>query len=146
MLQLKDASIFQRENLILSDINLDIQKGDFDNDGDQDLIVGNLGKNYKYQASTDAPFKIYLNDFDNNDRADIVLSYKKGDIEFPVRGRQCSSQQMPAIKNKFKDYNSFANASLNQVYTSKMLGEALSYEITSFASIYLENKKNRNTN
>ena len=29
MLQLKDASIFQRENLILSDINLDIQKGDF---------------------------------------------------------------------------------------------------------------------
>ncbi len=29
MLQLKDASIFQRENLILSDINLDIQKGEF---------------------------------------------------------------------------------------------------------------------
>lgn len=117
----------------------DIQKGDFDNDGDQDLIVGNLGKNYKYQAGTDSPFKIYLNDFDLNDKADIVLSYKKGDIEFPVRGRQCSSQQMPAIKHKFKDYNSFASASLNQIYTSKLLDESLSYEITSFASIYLEN-------
>ncbi len=117
----------------------DIQKGDFDNDGDQDLIVGNLGKNYKYQASATAPFKIYLNDFDNNDQVDIVLSYKKGETEFPVRGRQCSSQQMPAIKNKFKDYNSFASASLNQIYTSKMLEESLNYEITSFASIYLQN-------
>ena len=117
----------------------DIQKGDFDNDGDQDLIVGNLGKNYKYQASENEPFKVYLNDFDNNDRADIVLSYKKGETEFPVRGRQCSSQQMPAIKAKFKDYNSFASADLKQIYTTKMLTESLSYEITSFASIYLEN-------
>ncbi|TMM58501.1 hypothetical protein FEE95_03455 [Maribacter algarum] len=118
----------------------DIQKGDFDNDGDQDLIVGNLGKNYKYQASESEPFKIYMNDFDSNAKSDIVLSYKKGDTEFPVRGRQCSSQQMPAIKAKFKDYNSFASSSLKQIYTTKMLEESLSYEITSFASVYLENE------
>jgi cell division transport system ATP-binding protein len=37
MLQLKDANIFQRENLILSDINLDIQKGDFN------YIIGKTG-------------------------------------------------------------------------------------------------------
>ena len=119
----------------------DIQKGDFDNDGDQDLIVGNLGKNYKYQASEEAPFKVYLNDFDRNNSADIVLSYRKDDTEFPVRGRQCSSEQMPAIKKKFKDYNSFASATLNQIYTSKFLDESLSYEITSFASVYLENNQ-----
>lgn len=117
----------------------DIQKGDFDNDGDQDLIIGNLGENYKYQASANAPFKVYLNDFDNNESSDIILSYKKGEAEYPVRGRQCSSQQMPAIKAKFKDYNSFASASLNQIYTNKLLDESLSYEINSFASIYLEN-------
>ncbi len=117
----------------------DIQKGDFDNDGDQDLIVGNLGKNYKYQATASAPFKVYLNDFDSNESSDIVLSYQKGETEFPVRGRQCSSQQMPAIKSKFKDYNSFARASLKQIYTTKLLDESLNYAVTSFASIYLEN-------
>ena len=116
-----------------------VEKGDFDNDGDQDLVVGNLGKNYKYQASSKSPFKVYLNDFDSNETSDIVLSYKKGETEFPVRGRQCSSEQMPAIKMKFQDYNSFASATLNQIYTDKLLEESLSYEINSFASIYLEN-------
>ncbi len=122
-----------------------IEKGDFDNDGDLDLLVGNLGQNYKYQASPESPFKVYLNDFDGNDKADIVLSYKKGEKEFPVRGRQCSSQQMPAIKIKFQDYNSFASASLNQIYTDKMLEESLGYEITSFASVYLENNDGKFT-
>jgi cell division transport system ATP-binding protein len=37
MVQLKDASIFQRENLILSDVNLDIQQGDFN------YIIGKTG-------------------------------------------------------------------------------------------------------
>ncbi len=117
----------------------DIQKGDFDADGDEDLLVGNLGRNYKYQASEEAPFKVYLNDFDNNSSQDIVLSYQNNDTEFPVRGRQCSSEQMPAIKVKFEDYNSFASANLDQIYTTKLLEESLSYEITSFASVYLEN-------
>ena len=37
MLQLKDASIFQRENLILSNVNLDIKKGDFN------YLIGKTG-------------------------------------------------------------------------------------------------------
>ena len=37
MLQLKDASIFQREILILSDVNLDIKKGDFN------YLIGKTG-------------------------------------------------------------------------------------------------------
>ena len=117
----------------------DIQPGDFDKDGDVDFVVGNLGKNYKYQASEEAPFRVYFNDFDRNRKPDIVLSYQKGETEFPVRGRQCSSEQMPAIKVKFEDYNSFASANLKQIYTTKMLEESLSYAVTSFASVYLEN-------
>jgi len=121
----------------------DIEKGDFDNDGDMDLVVGNLGLNYKYQASKEKPFRVYLNDFDKNATYDIVLSYESEDTEYPVRGRQCSSEQMPAIKEKFKNYNSFASASLKEIYSDQMLEESLKYEITSFASIYLENKEGK---
>ncbi len=116
-----------------------IAKGDFDKDGDEDLIIGNLGLNYKYQATSKETFDVYLNDFDKNRRNDIVLSYYNGGKKYPVRGRECSSQQVPEIKKKFLDYNSFSTATLEDVYGEKKLENSLHYQVKSFASIYLEN-------
>ncbi len=116
-----------------------IKEGDFDKDGDIDFILGNLGLNYKYQAKEEETFDIYFYDFDSNNTKDIVLSYFNDGEKFPVRGRQCSSDQMPGIKAKFKNYESFSNATLEDVYTDKYLEDALHYQVKSFASIYLEN-------
>ncbi|RZV56176.1 MAG: VCBS repeat-containing protein, partial [Flavobacteriaceae bacterium] len=116
-----------------------IQEGDFDEDGDMDYIAGNLGLNYKYKANQKESFDIYYNDFDRSGTSDIVLSYFNGGKKYPLRGRECSSQQMPGIKKKFEDYASFSTATLEDVYTEEYLEESLHYQITSFASIYLEN-------
>ncbi|MCF6224028.1 MAG: VCBS repeat-containing protein [Flavobacteriaceae bacterium] len=113
--------------------------GDFDGDGDIDLIAGNLGLNYKYQATPENSFDIYLDDFDLNGHKDIVLSYYYDGIQFPVRGKSCSSQQIPAIKNKFEGYNEFAIASVADVYSKPALDNALHYQVTTFASSYIEN-------
>lgn len=117
-----------------------IKEGDFDNDGDVDFIVGNNGLNYKYKATENETFDIYVNDFDNNSKEDIVLSYYSEGEQVPVRGRSCSSQQIPGIKQKFKDYNSFSKANLVDVYTKEALDSSLHYQVKSFASVYLENK------
>ncbi|MCK8520795.1 VCBS repeat-containing protein [Aquimarina sp. D1M17] len=117
-----------------------IAQGDFDNDGDTDYLIGNNGLNYKYQASEEETFDIYANDFDNNNTQDIVLSYYNEGKQFPVRGRQCSSEQIPAIERKFKDYKSFSEATLIDVYTSTSLSSSLHYQVKSFASVYMENK------
>ncbi|WP_106792004.1 VCBS repeat-containing protein [Aquimarina sp. Aq78] len=117
-----------------------IGQGDFDNDGDIDYIIGNNGLNYKYKATEDETFDIYVNDFDKDSNADIVLSYYNDGEQFPVRGRECSSDQISMIKHKFKDYESFSEATLVDVYTKKSLESSLHYQIKSFASVYLENK------
>ncbi|WP_303316761.1 VCBS repeat-containing protein [Flavivirga abyssicola] len=117
-----------------------INEGDFDNDGDMDYIVGNNGLNYKYKATENETFDIYVNDFDNDSKKDIVLSYYNEGKQYPVRGRECSSQQIPNIKEKFKNYESFSEATLVDVYEEKSLESALHYQVKSFASIYLENK------
>ncbi len=116
-----------------------IEAGDFDNDGDVDLIAGNLGLNYKYQAEEEETFDVYYHDFDNSGSKDIVLSYFNDGEKFPVRGRECSSQQMPGIKQKFQNYESFSEATLEDVYTNRSLDDALHYQVKSFASLYLEN-------
>jgi hypothetical protein len=116
-----------------------INQGDFDNDGDMDYIVGNNGLNYKYKATEDETFDIFVNDFDQDNNKDIVLSYYNEGKQYPLRGRQCSSQQIPAIKKKFKDYESFSEATLVDVYSKDALESALHYQVKSFASIYMEN-------
>jgi len=113
---------------------------DFDLDGDIDLIAGNLGNNYKYKASEEEPFSIYMNDYDKNGKMDIVLSYMQEGEEYPLRGKQCSAEQIPAIDRKFKDYNSFANASLADVYSTQSLKESIRLQAFNFSTCYLENR------
>jgi len=120
----------------------DIVSEDFDKDGDLDFVVGNLGNNYKYQTSEEETFDIYYNDFDENNRGDIVLSYFNDGEQYPLRGRQCSSDQIPAIKTKFKDYDAFSIATLEDIYTEPALENSLHYFTKTFSSIYLENTGN----
>tara|TARA_B100001750_G_scaffold55397_1_gene43385 strand:+ start:1368753 stop:1372112 length:3360 start_codon:yes stop_codon:yes gene_type:complete len=112
---------------------------DFDSDGDLDFIAGNLGKNYKYQASPEEPFEVYAKDFDENGSLDIVLSYYEKGKLYPLRGRQCSSDQMPFIKKKFPSYNEFGAADLSMVYGKEALENALHKQAETFASVYVEN-------
>jgi hypothetical protein len=119
-----------------------INKADVDNDGDLDFVVGNLGLNYKYKAKPEKTFDVFANDFDDNKRLDIVLSYYEGKRQLPLRGRECSSQQIPGIANKFKKYEEYANADLIDIYTEDKLEDGLHFKAETFASLYVENLGN----
>nr|WP_299175578.1 VCBS repeat-containing protein [uncultured Allomuricauda sp.] len=118
-----------------------VHETDINNDGLKDYVVGNAGLNIKFKASVEKPFKIYATDFDNNGTNDIVLSKKYNGTYVPVRGRECSSQQMPFIKEKFETYTEFANASLTDIYGEK-LNTSYENSITQFESFLLINKGN----
>lgn len=112
---------------------------DVDNDGDLDIVAGNLGQNHKYQASEKSPFKVYSRDFDENGTNDIVLSYEKEGRNLPLRGRECSSQQVPAIGKRYGTYREFANADLEDIYGSYILDKSLHYQVKSFSHAWFEN-------
>lgn len=52
-----------------------IAGADFDNDGDQDYVVGNLGENNKFKPDTYHPISVYAKDFDGNGRTESLISY-----------------------------------------------------------------------
>ena len=116
-----------------------IAETDINNDGKKDYLIGNLGLNSKFKTSQDKPFKVFANDFDHNGSLDIVLSSKQGDEYLPVRGKECSSQQMPFISKKFPTYHEFAKANLQDIYGFG-LQEADEFEATTFSSVLLLNE------
>jgi hypothetical protein len=116
-----------------------INADDLDEDGDVDLVVGNLGQNYKYKANPDEPFVVHYDDFDQNGSNDIVLSYYNYGNQYPLRGRSCSSQQIPMLKDSFPTYHEFASATLTEVYGIDNLTEALKLDAKTFQSLVLRN-------
>jgi len=111
-----------------------VEFGDIDKDGDLDLVCGNLGLNIKYKASKEQPFKLFVDDFDGNGTHDVYLGFYENGKCFPVRGRQCSSQQMPFVKEKFKSYQDFGVATIDKVLEGHMGENTVVQEAYTFSN------------
>lgn len=107
---------------------------DIDSDGDLDILAGNMGHNMKFHASPQKPFHVFSMDFDGNGTNDIVLSKYYNNKLVPVRGKECSTMQMPFISQKFPTYRSFSEAYMEDIYTSEKLEQALHLQATEFGS------------
>ena len=112
---------------------------DIDDDGDIDYFAGNLGLNAKFKANQKKEFHIFCDDFDNTGTYDIVLSNKYKGTLVPSRGRECSSQQMPFVLDKFPNFKLFAEADIYDIYGKENLDEALHYQADILESMYIEN-------
>lgn len=116
-----------------------IRQADVDQDGQMDYLLGNLGENYKYKATVTEPFEVYYADFDDSGHKDIVLGYYNFGQRFPVRGRQCSSQQIPELSQTFANYHSFGSSTLSEIYPIQSTPGVLALKAYNFSSGILKN-------
>jgi len=124
-----------------------IVAGDFDNDGDIDYVVGNLGQNSFYRASGQYPVRVYGKDFDGNGVYDMLTSLYLPDregkkTEFPAETRDDLLKQMNSLRKKFPDYKSFAVATMDQVITPEQRQGATILEANNFNSCLFRNEGN----
>ncbi|MFC2109142.1 VCBS repeat-containing protein [Bacteroidota bacterium] len=121
-----------------------ISEMDIDNDGYKDYIIGNWGLNNKFQPSKEKPLHIYSDYFDANKTYDVVLSKvsKKGEL-LPVRGKQCSTQQVPSLQKNIKSYKQFASLSLGGIYGETTLKKAVHFTTHTLETKLLRNNKGK---
>ncbi|MCK4990379.1 MAG: VCBS repeat-containing protein, partial [Bacteroidales bacterium] len=100
-----------------------INQGDFDQDGDPDYILGNLGDNHRFNVSEQHPMKVYALDLDMNGSLDpISTGYWKDQhgymTEYPINYMDELVGQSNFFLRKFKGYTPFSYASIDQILDS----------------------------
>lgn len=116
-----------------------INGGDFDNDGDMDYILGNLGLNSRYKVSPTEPLTVYAIDYDKNGTIDPIISSFRNGTEYPAHSRDDLIRQIPLMKKKFPDYASYAKATISEILSPQEKSSSYIAKAFQFASVYLQN-------
>jgi hypothetical protein len=126
-----------------------ITAGDFDNDLDIDYIVGNLGQNSFFKASPEYPVSVYASDFDNNGSYDafptLYLPISLTDTtkkEYPAHTRDDAIKQMLKIRTLFTNYKSYANSTIQDIFSAEILKKALIVRANYLNSVFIRNEGN----
>ena len=117
---------------------------DTDNDGDMDLVAGNLGLNCEYRVSAAEPMELYASDIDGNGSIDPVFFYYIKDNNgkkklSPAINRTTLAGQVPAVKKQFLLNSNYAHASFGDIFKGKSKEGLLHFYCNETRSCFFEN-------
>ena len=120
---------------------------DIDNDGDIDLVAGNLGLNCDYRVSGTTPMELFASDIDGNGRIDPVMFYYIKDVDgvrrsYPSFSRAQLAMQVPAVKKKFLLNDDYARAGFEDIFSGKAKADVLHFYCDEVRSCWFENTGN----
>lgn len=107
---------------------------DLDKDGDMDFVTGNIGLNTPFVANSHYPFRLYVNDFDNNQAKDLLFSTYLKDTtgvlkEFPYHAFDPIASRINGMKARFRKHRDYARVSIENIFNEKSLKESKLYEL-----------------
>ncbi len=118
-----------------------LASGDFDGDGDTDLVAGNFGLNGRIQITNNETVEIIITDLDNNAALDQVLIYQNRGKRHTLASKDQLIRQVPALKKQYLRYSDYARATSEQVVGSVPQMKRMA---NTMASLYFENIGNGN--
>ena len=106
-----------------------IAAGDFDQDGDDDYIIGNIGINHRFTVSDKYPLNLYAIDIDMNGIIDpITTGYWKDSsgvmTEYPINYLDELLSQSKLFQKKFANYKAFSYMSFADILDEAALDKA----------------------
>ena len=111
---------------------------DLDNDGDLDIVAGNLGLNNKFNVSEREPLSMYFDDFDDNGTKEQFLTYFLQGKEIPFNNHEELIKQIPQLKKRYLFASDFAKGDVNSI-VGKKLNNLAKLEANNFKSMVFEN-------
>ncbi|MFI5153302.1 MAG: VCBS repeat-containing protein, partial [Chitinophagales bacterium] len=119
-----------------------IAAADVNGDGLTDLILGNIGENFYLHPDEKSPVRLWINDFDQNNIVDKVLTYTINGRDMPVFLKRDMEHQIPSLKKQNLRHEEFAKRSIQELFPEDLLRKSLVREFDFPSSIVAINLGN----
>jgi hypothetical protein len=119
-----------------------IKTADIDGDGDKDLLLGNIGDNFYLRPEKDKPVKLWINDFDNNQIIDRILTQTINGRDMPVFLKRDMEEQLPVLKKQNLRHETYATKSIQDLFPADVLGKCVVRSFAYTASCIAVNEGN----
>jgi len=94
-----------------------IGTGDFDGDGQMDIVLGNWGLNSTYQITAPGPWYLYYGDLNEDGEVHILEAYRDAQLAevVPMRDMLLNETDLPWIRARFSTHKAYSEATLAQI-------------------------------
>lgn len=116
--------------------------GDFDGDGRQDIVLGNIGENFYLRPDLNDPVKLWIGDFNNNGILDKILTRTVDGQDKTVFLKHELQMQVPAIKKQNLKHYEYAKKTMQELFPADMLKKCTIKTFNYGPSIIAFNKGN----
>ena len=107
---------------------------DVNQDGLNDLILGNRGENFYFSGSSEAPAKLWLSDFDRNGSVEKIITQSIQGRDIPVTTKRELTNQIVSLKKQNLKHQDYADKSMQEIFTPEEIKRAKVLEANYFLS------------
>jgi len=143
---------FQKDRFVEIKTNLNemfgwwqtVSVADINNDGKQDLLLGNIGENFYLRPNKNNPVKLWINDYDNNGTIEKIMTQSVHGKDMPVFLKKDMEEQLPVIKKENLRNEAYADKSIQELFSKDLLSKATVKQFNYYNSCIAINNGNGN--
>lgn len=115
---------------------------DIDGDGDQDLVLGNMGENFYLHPGRQNPVKMWINDFDQNGSIEKIITRTINGNDVPVFLKREMTDQLPSLKKQNLQHHEYAKKKIQELFDAEQIGKATVKQVNYTTSCVAINEGN----
>jgi hypothetical protein len=98
-----------------------VQSADCDGDGRMDLVLGNLGRNSRWQDYLDRPARVYYGDTDGDGRLEVLEAFWHAGTQkwLPWRDVETVGRSFPGLSERLPTFRAYGQASIDDILGSR---------------------------
>ncbi|WP_235296465.1 VCBS repeat-containing protein [Portibacter marinus] len=112
---------------------------DIDQDGDQDIVLGNIGENFALEANDQEPLLLWIGDYDDNGSIEKVLTKRRNGMDQPVMMKRDLIDQIPGLKKQNILHSEYATKSIFDLFPKEKLQNSTIKQVNYLSSVIAYN-------